>query len=857
MTEPVEPSPTGSAERGAAERGAAEGLASAVARQRLSVDGPNTLPALRRPSALRSLARQFTHLMALLLWAAAGMALLSGTPALAIAIVTVIVLNAVFAFWQEHRADRSLDRLASLMPASARVVRDGRPVTIDAAELVRDDMLLLSAGDRIPADAVIVGSEGLRVDESMVTGESLAVDRGEGQPLIAATFVVQGLARAKVTATGSATQLAGIAALARSTRRPPSPLTRELNRVVRIIALVAVLTGTGLAAMGLTLGLAGAEAFLFGVGVAVALIPEGLLPTVTLSLAFGAQRMAEKKALVRRLDSGEALGSTTIICTDKTGTLTQNRMSAVEVWTESGSVTIDGNGYSPEASISGGEQARAVLGELARSAALCVTGRAVLRSGEWKSDGDPLEGALWVLALRCGIAASDLEPSARAPYTGERMLSSATLDHESHVLGAPERVLDRCARIPAGAAAALDDLTRRGRRVLAVARGTAGPQAETGLALLGLVGLEDPPRPDVRESIEACRGAGIRLVMVTGDHPGTAVAIAREVGLLLQGGATLTSPLDADDEILAATLDRPEGAVVARVTPADKVRIARVLRARGHVVAMTGDGVNDGPALREADVGVAMGASGTDVAREAADLVLLDDHFGTIVAAIRQGRTTFANARRFLTYHLTDNVAELAPFVAWASTGGEFPLAIGVLQVLALDIGTDMLPALALGVEPPSRRAMTRPPGRRRLIDGTVLGRAFALLGPVEAALSLGAFAAVLLSGGWTWGAVPDGNLLAMASGSAFAVIATSQMANAFACRSETTAVFSLRLLGNRQLLWAIAAEAALLMVFLGVPSVSALLGGSWPTPLGWAFAIAAPAVVIAVDTLQKRLSRR
>jgi magnesium-transporting ATPase (P-type) len=374
---------------------------------------------------------------------------------------------------------------------------------------------------------------------------------------------------------------------------------------------------------------------------------------------------------------------------------------------------------------------------------------------------------------------------------------------------------------------------------------------------LGLLGIEDPPRPDVAEALQECRTADIRIAMVTGDHAATARAIAQEVGLLGPRGVVVESrALPADDSSLGVLLDEPDGVVVARVTPADKFRIARVLRERGHVVAMTGDGVNDAPALREADVGVAMGATGSDVAREAADLVLLDDHFRTIVTAVKLGRATFQNVRRFLTYHLTDNVAELAPFAAWALTGGQFPLAIGVLQVLALDIGTDMLPALALGAEPANPRVLQ---GRhvRNVVDRGLLLRAVGILGATEAGCALVAFAAVLVAGGWTWGSEPDAALLALGSGTAFAVIAVCQMANAFACRSAVRPVWRLDPRSNPGVLVAVGAEALLLAAFLGLPPVSELLGGSWPTTAGWLMALAAGGILLGVDGAAKALRPR
>lgn len=837
------------------------GLTSAEAKLSLEQDGPNVPPRLTRPSWATALLRQFTHLLALLLWAAAGLALLSGTGALAIAIVVVIVLNALFAFWQEYRADRSAEQLRALLPTSTKVRRDGVLMTVDAEELVRGDRVVLSSGDRIGADMRVEEAHAFAVDESMVTGESTAVPRSVGNPLAAGTFVVQGEAEALVTATGSQTTLAAISRLAGAAKRPPSPLARELNRVVRTVAVIAVLAAITLGLTGVALGLTATEAFIFAVGVAVALVPEGLLPTVTLALARGAQLMAEQNALVRRLDAVETLGSTTIICTDKTGTLTQNRMSVVEVWTPNGVVRVTGEGYEPTAEFEGVPSAQALVPGIAATASRCVKGRPVRRDGHWLAEGDPLEAGIVCLAMRSGVDMTVIHPDRRFPYTADRMMSSALRHDRLSVIGAPEKIFERCTTVMPECRLAVSAMAARGLRVLAVAgRPTTGHISdnalETQLEFLGLLGLEDPPRPDVNRAIQSCREAGIRLIMVTGDHPDTAEAIAREVGLLRPGGRVLGPQLPNDDQELGTLLDHEDGAVVARVTPAGKLRIARVLKERGHVVAMTGDGVNDAPALREADVGVAMGASGSDVAREAADLVLLDDHFATIIAAIRLGRATFANARRFLTYHLTDNVAELAPFAVWALSGGNFPLAISVLQILALDIGTDMLPALALGLEPPSPRVMQGKDRSHPLITRALVIRSFCILGPVEAFVSLAGFTVILLAGGWHWGELPPPALLAVASGTAFATIASSQVANAFACRSETLPAWSHPMLANRALIVAVVVDVVLVVGFLGIPALAHLLGGTWPSPTGWVFVLAGGFALLLADSLHKTLRR-
>jgi magnesium-transporting ATPase (P-type) len=395
----------------------------------------------------------------------------------------------------------------------------------------------------------------------------------------------------------------------------------------------------------------------------------------------------------------------------------------------------------------------------------------------------------------------------------------------------------------------------RGYRVLAIAEGSADePPGETGdvaadLRFLGLLAIADAPKPAARSTIETCRSAGITPVLITGDHPATAGAVARAVGIVSEpDGEVVTGAQILEGRVPDLTAPR----VFARTAPEQKLDIVQAWRDRGDVVAMTGDGVNDGPALQQADIGVAMGASGTDVAREAADLVLLDDHFATIVAAVELGRATFVNIRRFLTYHLTDNVAELVPFMAWAISGGQLPLALGVLQILALDIGTDLLPALALGAEPPSPRTME---GRMRivkLIDRRLLGRVFGVLGPAEAAVEMAAFAVVLLASGWVWGAEPSAALLAAASGTAFTAVVLGQMATAFACRSQSRWVGRLNWRGNPLLAGAVAIEVIVLFIFIGVPPIATLLGGSFPPPIGWLVAATVIPAVFLADAAQK-----
>ncbi|WP_460993899.1 cation-translocating P-type ATPase [Sinomonas soli] len=856
--------------------------------------GPNSLPRERVRPWWARLGAELAHFFALMLWTAAILAFVAGMPQLGWAIAAVVVINGLFAFVQEARAERASGKLRDLLPSNVQVRRGGRTTVVGAVELVPGDIVLLAAGDRVPADLEILHASGLSLDESMLTGESLPVVREAGTAATGGTFVATGEAVGRVSATGVSTRLAEIARLTTRAESPPSPLDLELTRVVKVIAMVSVTVGAVFFVISFLIGNPLAGAFLFAIGVTVALVPEGLLPTVTLSLAMGAQRMSRRHALVRNLQAVETLGSTTFICTDKTGTLTQNRMSAVEVWTPQGSVRLEGRGYEPEAAVAGTPPAVAAASRLAAGSRAASQGDIEEHDGEWRAVGDPMEGALAALDRRLGGAAEGPAALAGFAFDEERKRQSAVLPAgeggrtELWVKGAPETLLDLCVGDgspgagPGGEGAWLDrarrtlaELAARGLRVLAVAsreltaaeaaaaaRGEADAVVlERELVLRGLIGLHDPPRPAVADAIRQAREAGIRVAMVTGDHPMTAAAIAREIGLIGRGTGTEAvlegAALPEDLQVLGALLDR-DGVVISRVTPEQKLRVAHALQGRGHCVAMTGDGVNDGPALEAADIGVAMGRSGTDVARNAADLVLLDDNFATIIVAVEQGRATYANIRRFLTYHLTDNVAELTPFVVWALSAGHFPLALGVLQILCLDIGTDLLPALALGGESPSAGVLRRPPERRHLMDASLLFRVFAVLGPAEVVVEMAAFTTVLWLAGWRpGGAFPDPATVAAASGAAFTAVVLGQLANAYACRSASRPAWRLPWGTNRMLLGAIAAELVLLAVFLFIGPVAALLGQAPPPLEGLAVAAFAIPGVLAGDAFHKTLRHR
>jgi magnesium-transporting ATPase (P-type) len=887
-----------------------EGLTSEEAAALLKLIGPNRLPRPKGPGTLRHLADQITHFFALMLWVAAALAFVGDMPQLGVAIVIVVIVNGIFSFAQEERAARAAAALAQLLPEAATAMRDGMASRLEADSLVPGDIVLLREGDRVSADARIVMSDGLLVDNSTLTGESEPVFRDagpvtmvsgqsdSGDLVFAGTYVASGSARAVVIATGTNTRLGGIARLTGEVVRRPTPLRIDLNRAVKVIAACAVGAGLLFFGVSLLLGTPSRDGFLFAVGVIVALVPEGLLPTLTLALAMSATRMAHRGALVRKPESVETLGATTVICSDKTGTMTTNQMTARALFAAGRLTRATGTGWAPGGTLldDGRPLSREMAEELLpalRAAALCGDAR-IERAGEdgrWRCVGDPTEGALLSLARKGGVDRDAEERGAprirEFPFdsTRRRMSTAHRLSDgriKLLVKGSPESVLGVCSTIRAAGGSAPLDAARRadvlanvdvlaseGLRVLALARRSldtvpaTADEAEGDLELLALAGLEDPIRPEVPPAIERCRRAGIRVVMITGDHPKTAASVAERAGI--EGERVLVgSELPPDDDALCEILTDPRVCVLARIAPEQKLRIAQALQVAGHVVAMTGDGVNDAPALRQADIGVAMGITGTDVAREAADLVLLDDSFAHIVEAVEEGRAAFDNIRRFLTYHLTDNVAELAPFVLWALSAGRIPLLISVLQVLALDIGTDLLPALALGAEKPKPSAMDRPPRKRseHLLNRHLLTRAFGFLGPIEAVCSLTvAWVGAALFFGWRpWVALPAKGTeqLATLSAMVFSTIVLMQMANAFACRSTRESLWTIRPFTNRLLVGAVLVEAAALAAFLYVPLISRALGGHQLTAVEWLPLLTTPWILLAAEEARKaRLRKR
>ncbi len=870
-----------------------EGLPVREAARRLKEFGPNRVERVgKEPLALRFL-KEFTHFFALILWLAAALAFVAefsdpgkGMAMLGWAILGVILINGIFSFWQEYRAEKALAALENLLPHQVMALRSGIIKQIPVVELVPGDILILQAGDDIPADCRLVEAFGVRVNNATVTGESLPKARNT-EPckeedlllarnvLLAGTSLVSGEARAAVFATGMHTEFGKIAHLTQTAREAPSPLQREIARVSRLVAGLASLLGVIFFLIGQAVGLPFWESLIFAIGIIVANVPEGLLPTVTLALAMATQRMAKRNALVRHLPAVETLGSATVICTDKTGTLTQNRMAVKEVFLAGRFLTASDLNSQPALS----QRYRSFFD----TALMCHNLLPTAPNGTTELLGDPMEIALVRMAQQA-LPEATLDPKVdEIPFDTDRKRLS-TLHRTStglslYTKGALETVLPLCTQtliegklLPLDAelrerfAAAQDTLASKGLRVLALARraiteNEPTENLECGLTLLGLAGLEDPPRPEVPDAIRKCFDAGIRVIMVTGDHPHTALAIAQEIGLVRSESPTVITGEGMrrlSNIQLQLALDAPE-IIFARVGADQKLRIVTALQKKGEIVAVTGDGVNDAPALKKANIGIAMGISGTDVARESADIILLDDNFASIVAAIEEGRAVFENIRKFLAYILTSNIPEIVPYLAFALL--KIPLPLTIIQILAVDLGTDMLPALGLGMEKPHPGVMRQPPRARhdRLLNWPLVARAYLFLGVIEAAAAMAAFFLVLNGGGWRYGEIlsPLDPLYLQATTATLTAIIVMQAMNVFLCRSGTESIFSQGPLGNRLILWGVAAEITLILAIDYTPWGNLAFGTA---PIGlnvWLFVIPFAFAMLALEEVRKWVARK
>lgn len=870
------------------------GLSFDEAQRRLARYGPNVLVEPDRYSLLRGFARHFTHFLAILLWIAAGLSFAAdfmrpgeGMATLGWAILGVIVINAGFAFFQEYKAEHAVQALRRLLPSKAWVTRGGQSVEATRSEIVPGDVLILEEGERVPADARLIETVGMRVDNAALTGESrpkrrIAEATQDGHWLdlpnlvFAGTTILSGHGRAVVFATGMRSEFGKITVLTTTVETGLSPLQKEIITITRIVGIIALAMGATFFLVGVWTGLGFWISAIFGIGIIVANVPEGLLPTVTLALAMSSLRMAKRNALIKHLPSVETLGCTKVICTDKTGTLTENRMKVDRFYVD-GLVIESREGCfftrGRLVSIAEAERWRSFFDALLH----CHNAKRVRGSdGRFVVTGDPTEVALLEFAIEHGLGhRPPLRHMGELAFDADRKRMSTLHWAEGRLIaftkGAPESVLPLCANTHVHdntIAMTLDERTRilsQGRsfaeqafRVLAVAMREVAHQPEhidvdtieTDLTFLGLVAMMDPPRREVPEAIARCRRAGVRVVMVTGDHPLTALAVARKIGLApVQGGPSPSgfvpviegSQLDKmSDERLRRLLtpSRPgePDPVFARMAPRHKMRIVSAFKDMGEVVGVTGDGVNDAPALKKADIGIAMGITGTDVAKETADIVLLDDNFATIVSAIEEGRTVYDNIRKFSSYILASNVPEIVPFLGYGFIG--MPLALTIPQVLAVDLGTDMIPALGLGTERPQSDVMDLPPRSRseRLLSLPILLRAYLFLGIIEAIVAMGGFFLFLYSQGWTWGTHLDWSspLYRQATTVTFAAIVLAQVANVFACRSDHLSVSTLGWRTNPLIMWGILTELIILSLIAYTPIGNEIFGTS-PLPL-WIF---------------------
>lgn len=886
------------------------GLSAEEAGRRFSEFGSNEITEARKRPLYLGFIGQFTHFLAILLWLAALMSFVSeyihpgeGMLTLGIAIIAVIFINAVFTFIQEYRAEKALEELKKLLPFKVKILRDGKEKEVHAKEVVPGDIIILSEGDKIPADARILETSVLKVNNAPLTGESEPALRSpepyKGEFMespniaFAGTTVVSGSGKAVAFSTGMRTEFGRIAHLTSAVEAGLSPLQKEIIKATRLIAAIAAVIGIFFFLLGFVMGRSFWNNFIFAIGVIVALVPEGMLPTVTLALAMGSQRMAKRKALIKTLTSVETLGSVTVICTDKTGTLTQNKMEVKEV------LAID--------------DGKTTTNLLMQTAYLCNNAKFI--EGQYK--GDPTETALLKYA-RGKIGDITSERISEIPFDSERKRmtvlhritgirdlglgvseksQSPTPSPQSlfaFTKGALESVLPLCSHVLInGEKKPVDEnikekitnynhsLMDKGLRVLSFAYReieeseklkvesekfkesairNLQSEIETDMVFIGLIGLEDPPRPEVKEAIKKCSGAGIKIIMITGDGSRTAVAIAKEIGLVkgtpvvIEGSEFVRM---RDKELREKLLEKE--VIFARMTPKYKMRVVSILKEEGEVVAVTGDGVNDAPALKKADIGIAMGITGTDVAKETADIILLDDNFATIVNAVEEGRTVYENIRKFISYFFTSNIAELVPYIVYVLF--RVPLPLTIMQILAVDLGTDMLPGLALGAEKPTKDIMRQPPRDKkdRLLNLKVLGLAFLFLGPIEAAAGLFGYFYVMKGGGWQWGEMLSihNTLYIQATTACLTGIVIAQIANVFACRSIRESVFTIGFFSNKLIFIGIAFEIALQIFIVYHPWGNKIFSTSPVAVSVWLVLIPFAVLLFAAEEARKVVTRR
>ncbi|MCZ2733765.1 cation-translocating P-type ATPase [Lacticaseibacillus rhamnosus] len=891
------------------------GLSQQEASTRLAKYGENTITREKQASQLLIFLKNFTSVMAILLWVSGFVAILSGTLELGIAIWLVNIINGIFSYWQEHEAQKATNSLMKMLPTYTQVYRDGKLQQVNATQIVPGDVFNLQAGNAVPVDARLIKATSVQVDQSALTGESVpeskkvAFDAGQGEfaesnLVYAGTTVGAGTATAVAFATGMHTEFGQIAALTQQQKRSLSPLQLELNRLTKQISLIAISLGVlFFVAAIFFVHYPVAQSFIFALGMIVAFIPEGLLPTVTLSLAQGVQRMAKKHALLKDLNSVETLGETTVICSDKTGTLTQNQMTVDHVWTPAHAYTVTGQGYVNNGEIQLNGQpihygSDPDLDLLIRLVAFNNDTEVEPAKGKARPKilGTPTEASLVILAQKSGIdtnAYTQKFPRLKElPFDSDRKRMTTIHQHDPQTLsictkGSLSDLLPHCDTIQENGKVrpltqadkdAIDAANRKyatlGLRSIATAYreipqaadkekqldGLTIETAETKLTFVGLAIMSDPPRPEIYAAIKKCHNASIKIIMVTGDSSLTAKSIAVKIGLTSDKARVVTgTELDAMSK--ADLKQALAGEIIfARVAPEQKYKIVSTLQEMGEIVASTGDGVNDAPALKKADIGVAMGVTGTDVAKDAADMILTDDNFASIVAAIEEGRTVYSNIQKFLIYILNSNLPEAVPSALFLFSRGAIPLPLTVMQILTVDLGTDMMPALGLGSEKAEPGIMDKPPRARNahLMSRTVLWKAFAWYGLIASIISSGAYFFVNHLDGWpAHGLATSGSTYVMATTMTLAAIIFCQIAAAMNCRTENASVFKVGLFANRLVWFGIIFEIFLLALLSYTPFLQELFHTGPLALTDWIFLSIIPIPLFLIEEGRKWLNRR
>ena len=814
------------------QEGISRGLTEQEAAEKIIEYGKNVLQSGKKQSAIKIFLEQFKDIMVLILLAATVISAFMGEIYDAVTIIIIVLLDAVLGFIQEYRTEKTMEALEKLTSPSAKVIRNGTKRTIDAALIVPDDIAIIESGDRVPCDGEIISENGLWVDESILTGESEAVRKSSGL-IYMGSSVTRGKAVIKCRSTGMSTKMGQMSELINNAGLEDTPLQKKLSSLGKALCVICLIVCACVALAGILRGEPVFDMLMTGITIAIAAIPEGLPATVTIALALAVRRMLKKNALVHKLHSVETLGCTTVICSDKTGTITENKMTVTRLYADDAEYALTGSGQSKDGRLlKNGSQAELTkaLKELLFCGVLCNNSEVSFSDGMLKSDGDPTETALIIAAEKCGLSADSLRKTykrlSEVPFESETKRMSVTVSSPSgavtYTKGAPAVILRECSKlltenglapmtrqIKSSISAKAEEFASNALRVMSFSMTTA--DGET--VFIGLMGMIDPPRKEAKESVAALKRAGIRTVMITGDHKLTAEAIAKEVGILKFGSLCLSK--DELDALSDTELERIIGkvSVFARVDPKDKLRIVKALKRKGNIVAMTGDGVNDAPAVKEANIGVAMGKSGTDACRQAADIMLLDDDFSTLTRAVREGRTIYSNIRRFVRYLISCNIGEVA--VMFLSIILGLPVILLPTQILLVNLVTDGLPAIALGLEKTEESVMERSP---KEFSGSFFSG-----GLLAKILTRGALIGICTLACFAY-SLSLGQSLEASRTCALITLIASQLIHVFECRSESRSVFRMNPFGNPWLLGAVAVSAAVTLACVYYPPLCVVM---------------------------------